>query len=98
MKTLYAVLVATLALSGCAVDKPTYGPDGRAAHSINCSGSALTWNACYEKAGEVCRTKGYSVIAQNGASSATGGAVAGSAFFGPIISRTLLVECKAPAT
>ncbi len=97
MRKVLTVILATLALAGCAVDKPTYGPDGHAAHSINCSGSALTWNACYEKAGEVCGTDGYNVIAQNGASSAAGGAVAGSAFFGPVLTRTLLIECKRAA-
>lgn len=94
MRNLIAVAFMASALGGCAVDKPTYGPSGHAAHSINCSGSALTWNACYEKAGDVCGTAGYRVITQNGASPVAGGAVGASAFFGPVISRTLLIECK----
>lgn len=96
MKGLLIAVVVALGLGGCAVDKTTYGPDGHAAHSINCSGSALTWGACYEKAGEVCGSNGYNVIAQNGDPSASGGAVGGSAFFGSSMSRTLLVECKKP--
>jgi hypothetical protein len=89
-----ALVFATVIVAGCAVDHPTYGPDGHAAHSINCSGSALTWNACYEKAGEVCGAQGYTVVQQNGSSSVAGGAGGSSAFFGPVLSRTLLVECK----
>jgi hypothetical protein len=57
-------LAAVTALSACASASKTYGPDGKEACSINCSGLARTWGMCFEKAGDLCGAKGYDVIGQ----------------------------------
>ncbi len=52
-KTLMITIIITL-MSGCANSSRTFGPDGREAHSIDCSGLARTWGMCLEKAGDIC--------------------------------------------
>lgn len=83
-----------LALGGCAVSTQVVLPSGARGYSINCSGAALTWGQCYEKAGNLC-PHGYKIIEQEGQ---TPGAVVGAsptALFGtPIVNRTMLVQCK----
>jgi hypothetical protein len=58
------VFIATLA--SCASATKTYAPDGREAYSLNCSGTARNWGMCHTKAGELCGSKGYDVLVQNG--------------------------------
>lgn len=104
MKRLFLVMAA-LALAGCATSSATYGPNGKQAHSISCNGGANSWGTCYEKAGDLCGTSGYDVIAQNGTITpfgmANGYAGAGGASFtgvsAGLVSRNMLVQCKAPA-
>jgi len=81
-------------IAGCAVSKQTFGPDGRTASSINCSGLALAWGACYEKAGAICGTRGYDVLAVNGDSGAVVTANPQGAFGGSVITRTMVISCK----
>lgn len=85
----FAVLLAA-ALAGCATSREIYTPDGRRGHSINCDGTVLSWGNCYEKAGELCGTKGYVVLAGG----AERGAVVTSGFGGTTVSRNMLVQCK----
>jgi len=49
----------------------TYGPDGREAHALNCSGWARSWSMCAVKAGEICGGRGYEVIAAGGGTAGT---------------------------
>lgn len=99
------LILALLPLAGCATSTQTYGPSGKAAHTINCPGAANSWGSCYEKAGSLCGTAGYEVVAQNGSitpfgmangyANSTGGSVSG--FSGGMVSRNMLVQCKPPA-
>lgn len=93
-KLITLVCVASAALNGCAVSKQTFGPDGRIASSINCSGWAMGWDACYKKAGDLCRERGYDVLAANGETGSVVTANPGSVFGGSVISRVLLISCK----
>lgn len=83
-----------LAGSGCATSRQTFGPDGRQAFSLNCSGLALSWGACYEKAGSICGARGYDVVSANGESGAVVTANPQSAFGSSVISRSMVVSCK----
>lgn len=90
------LLSAVLALSGCATSRTIIGQDGKPLHKISCDGSALSIDACYEKAGEICGSAGYDIAKQDG--SATPFFIAGSdgSFTaGSIVSRSVLVRCKA---
>jgi hypothetical protein len=85
---------AVFVLSGCAVAHQTVMPDGRSGLSINCSGSAMSWNQCYEKAGSSC-PHGYDIVSKDGDS---GNALAGGngTFFAASAAntRSMMVSCK----
>jgi hypothetical protein len=92
-----SVAVAALAsLAGCATSSQTYGPDGRVAHTINCSGMAQTWGACFAKAGELCGTAGYDVLAQGADQSMILGGGPYSFAGSSTQNRSLLISCKPP--
>jgi hypothetical protein len=48
------------------MSKETYLPDGRLGHSISCDGSAVGMNVCFEKAGELCKGRGYDLVSREG--------------------------------
>jgi hypothetical protein len=89
MKT-WRVLLLCASLSACAISKETYTPEGKVGHNINCSGIALTWGDCYQKAGELCGAKGYEIIAGGSDS----GAIASPTITTSTISRSMLIKCK----
>ena len=47
---------------GCAISKKTYLPDGSQGYSISCDGAAVGINVCFEKAGELCGSRGYDIL------------------------------------
>ena len=88
-------LALALVLAGCASSSKTYGPDGREAYTLNCSGLARSWTMCAEKAGEICGTRGYDVVGAAGGS--TGGMATVSrsgGFAGSGFERSMLIQCK----
>ena len=77
-------------LTSCANVSDTYGPDGSRAHSIDCSGAARTWSMCFEKAGEICTTRGYEVLTRTGDQ----GAVVSGSFGSTVMTRGMVIKCK----
>jgi hypothetical protein len=65
MRNLLA-LTAVLALAGCATASPTYLKNGEQGLSIDCSGEAMKWQQCYDKAASSCSTGQYQTLARNG--------------------------------
>lgn len=92
----WGCLMIAAGLAGCATSSTTYGPDGRPAYTLNCSGMALTWGACYEKAGTLCGTAGYDVLAGGSEHAAVLGGGSSSFFGGTAISRSMMIACKRP--
>jgi hypothetical protein len=93
-KILVMSLIASLLICGCATARKTYTSEGKEGYSINCSGSALNWGTCYEKAGELCGAKGYVALEKSGD---TGAVVSGSQFGlygGSVINRSMIIKCK----
>jgi hypothetical protein len=88
------VLAIAVALAGCATQKTVYLPDGRPGHSINCSGSALSWDLCYQKAGELCKANGYDILAKEGEQGSTISGTQYGVFGGTTMNRTLLIACR----
>ncbi|MGB5426119.1 MAG: hypothetical protein WBN95_04955, partial [Gammaproteobacteria bacterium] len=43
-----------------------YTADGTRGYNINCSGSMLNWDSCYERAAEQCSASGYEVLEKIG--------------------------------
>ena len=94
MNKLLGIMVLLGLISGCATAKQIYTADGQKGYSINCSGSALNWGMCYEKAGEICGEKGYIVLEKSGD---TGAIVTGTQFGlygGSVINRSMIIKCK----
>lgn len=87
-------LAICMALSACATASQTHTPDGKVGHSITCSGGAQSWGSCYEKAGEICGTKGYTVIAGGAERGAAVGGGQGGFFGGTTMTRNMLIQCK----
>jgi len=94
MKGAFAWLTMLVLLGGCASARQTYTADGRAGHALNCSGAARNWGMCYEKAGEICGTKGYVVVNKSGDQGAIASANQYGGFAGTITSRTMIIQCK----
>jgi hypothetical protein len=69
-----------LAIASCATASETYTPTGQGGYAIDCSGAALTWNACDQKAGEICSSHGYSVISIS--------------FNERTVTRSIIVQCN----
>lgn len=88
------IILIALILTGCATSKQTYAPDGSNAYSLDCSGTARNWGMCYEKAGELCKEKGYTVVAGGSDSDATMIATNQGAFASSKNNRSMLIKCK----
>lgn len=97
MRTRVLFCWSVLAVAGCASVTPTYGPNGRPAFALNCSGLARSWNRCLEAAGEQCGKRGYRVVSANGDTGAVAVANPQAAVGASIIDRTMEIECKAPS-
>jgi hypothetical protein len=63
MKFLY-LLGMSITLSACVAATETYAPDGRKAYNIDCS--LTNWGQCRQKAGQICGSLGYEIVAQDG--------------------------------
>lgn len=64
----YASAIVLLLLAGCATAMDVGLPDGSTGYSLNCSGQAnwgQTWGACMKKAAEVCKGRGYDILARD---------------------------------
>jgi hypothetical protein len=88
------VLAVALALQACAVSKQTYTADGRVGESINCGGAFMSWNHCYEKAGEKCGARGYDILDKTGDQVGSFGATSSGAYGTSAATRTLIIACK----
>ena len=85
------LLLGALLLAGCASSSQTFGPDGRAVHTLNCSGWARSWSMCLERAGELCGARGYDVLERGGGT--TGYLLSGGGAT-PLISREMVIACR----
>jgi hypothetical protein len=89
----FVLLVAIIGAS-CATSRETYTADGRVGYSINCSGTALNWGNCLEKAGDICGERGYTVLEKSGdqGTVVTGGQF--GLYGGSVMNRSMIVQCK----
>ena len=94
MKRVILVLSIMACVGGCATASKTFTSDGKEGYVINCSGTALNWGMCYQKAGELCGTKGYEVLEKSGDTGAMVTAGQHGLFGGSVINRSMIVKCK----
>lgn len=88
------MVILLVLLAGCASARQTYLPDGQVGYTLDCSGQARNWNMCLEKAGELCASRGYSIVWSNAEqgnllTATQYGVVAGSTH-----SRNMVVRCR----
>ena len=92
------VVVFSILMAACASSSKTYTPNGGVGYNIDCSGTARNWGMCYEKAGELCKEKGYDIIHQSGehgnATSGYAGAYNSNIFGSSLHFRTMTISCK----
>lgn len=91
---IFPILGIGLALSGCASVSESYGPDGRKAYTLNCSGTARGWDKCFSKAGEICTTTGYDVLDRSGETSASIGGNRHGFYGSQSSERSMVISCK----
>ncbi|WP_166837472.1 hypothetical protein [Rheinheimera pleomorphica] len=97
-KSILLICMLTVALTGCATSKATYLPDGSQGHSISCDGAAVGISVCFEKAGQICGSKGYDLISREGQVIPFGTASANNqgAFisYGAFNTKSIMIRCK----
>jgi hypothetical protein len=79
-------------MGGCATSSKTYTSDGKEGYSINCSGSALNWGMCYEKAGDICGSRGYEVLEKSGDKGAVFSGNMYGLYGGSVINRSMIIK------
>ncbi len=88
------VFTTLLAIGGCATVNKTTTKDGSDALSIDCSGQALKWEHCYEKATQACAGSGYETVGKKGRPDADPADGLLGIEPGRFASRSLVVICK----
>lgn len=58
----FALIISILFLTSCAISREVYTPEGDKAYNIDCSGSAMSKSQCIKKAGDICKSRGYTEI------------------------------------
>ncbi|MCY1185283.1 hypothetical protein D3C76_694630 [compost metagenome] len=93
MKQIFIIL-AVLALAGCAATSEPGIKHGKKGLHINCSGLTSSWDKCYAKAVVACGEKGYKVIAKSGDSVEDPGDYPFGLNPAGYTSRSMIVVCK----
>lgn len=94
MRRLSVLLAVLTTLAGCASATPTYLKSGQQALSIDCSGQALSWDKCYEKAQQSCPGGNYNIIGADGKPAPRPDASLLDQDLGSFQNRNLTIECK----
>jgi len=88
------VALLGLTLAGCTSAKQIATPDGRQGYSVDCSGSVLTWEDCFERADELCKGRSYDVYTQPGQESPLIAAEPQHLRDNPTTHRRMVIACK----
>lgn len=90
----FLVLVAVLAIAGCAATSNTEVKRGKKGLHINCSGLSSSWDKCDATAVHACGPKGYKVIAKSGDSVEDPGDYPFGLNPAGYTSRSMIIICK----
>ncbi|AIR90418.1 hypothetical protein [Pseudomonas cremoricolorata] len=93
MKRLMLIL-AILAIAGCAATAKTEVKRGKKGLHINCSGLSSSWDKCYDRAQTACSSKGYRVVARSGEADGEPGDYLFGINPAGYTSRSMIVICK----
>lgn len=93
MNKLLLVMVV-LGLAGCATASKTQLNNGQQGLSIDCSGEAMSWDKCYEKADASCAGTGYNIVGTDGTAQPKESDKTLGVDVGNFKGRTIVVVCK----
>jgi len=85
-----SLLLFVMIINACASSSEVKTASGKVGHSIYCSGSAYSWETCYEKASEKCGAKEYDVLQKY----EDQGALASYESSQVLPDRRLIIQCK----
>jgi len=71
------IITLTIPLSGCLTTQQAYLPDGSLGYEIRCDGTAFSMADCQRQAGEICKSRGYTIYDKNGEAYHTSSAAIG---------------------
>ncbi len=101
-KKLYPVVLLSV-LSGCGVAASSmqiYTAEGKRGYSINCSGGDRNWGLCYQKAGNICKERGYEVLEVTGEAGTVTAVKSGTGMSTATTTTThnriMIIQCKLP--
>jgi len=83
-----------LALASCTSAKPITTPDERPDYTVECSGSVLTWEDCFERADLLCKGRNYDVYTRPGEESPLIAAEPQHLRDNPTTTRRMVIACK----
>ncbi|NBA96691.1 hypothetical protein [Pseudomonas sp. R5(2019)] len=87
-------LLVVLSLTGCATASTTYLNDGKPGLQIDCSGEAMSWESCYDKAQASCAPHSYDIIGTDGTPALKESDKTLGQDVGNYKSRSLVVQCR----
>ena len=85
-----SLLLFIMIFNACATSSEVKTSSGKVEQSIYCSGSAYSWETCYEKASEICGAKEYDVLQKY----EDQGAFAAYESSRVLPDRRLIIQCK----
>jgi hypothetical protein len=88
------LILAVLAIAGCAATAKTEVKRGKKGLHINCSGLSSSWDKCDSKAAASCGSRGYKVIARAGDDDSEPGDYLFGINPAGYTSRSMIVICK----
>lgn len=105
-----SILLATMAvaLCGCVSSQPTHTATGQTGHVINCTplvtsgivgavaSASTSWGQCYQKAGELCGARGYTILQQVGENGVYGEAGRYASSVSTTNNRMMIIQCNGP--
>jgi hypothetical protein len=108
IRTFFIFIIVMALLQGCATpsSREIFLADGTKGYNINCSGSGMNYSNCLEKAGEVCGSRGYFLLNQQGnivpfsaairefSAGTTTGSIGFLTQSGSLVIRNLFIKCK----
>jgi len=88
------LILAVIAIAGCAATAQTEVKRGKKGLHINCSGLSSSWEKCNTKAASACSPRGYRVVARSGDTDEEPGDYLFGINPAGYTSRSMIVICK----
>lgn len=88
------LILAILALAGCAANTKIEVKRGKKGLHIDCSGLSSSWEKCFSSAASACNPKDYKVIARSGAAKSEPGDYLFGINPAGYTSRSMIVICR----